>query len=87
MRRVVITGIGIVSPFGRGIKANWEDGLLQSKSAIKKIKGSNADILFVGLGSPKQEQFIIENKEQLNEDFEQEPIPFLQHNMDEFEWM
>ena len=43
MRRVVITGIGIVSPFGRGIKANWEDGLLQSKSAIKKIEGFDTE--------------------------------------------
>ena len=37
MRRVVITGMGIVSPFGRGIKYNWEEGLLKSKSCIKKI--------------------------------------------------
>ncbi len=37
MRRVVITGIGIVSPFGRGTKFNWEEGLLKSKSCIKKI--------------------------------------------------
>ena len=43
MKRVVITGIGIVSPFGRGIKANWEDGLLQSKSAIKKIEGFDTE--------------------------------------------
>lgn len=42
------------------------DGYCDEQSAIKKIKGSNADILFIGLGSPKQEQFIIENKEQLN---------------------
>ena len=43
MRRVVITGIGIVSPFGRGIKANWEDGLLKSKSAIGLIKGFDTE--------------------------------------------
>ncbi|MCR5506681.1 MAG: beta-ketoacyl-ACP synthase II [bacterium] len=37
MRRVVITGMVIVSPFGRGLKYNWEEGLLKSKSCIKKI--------------------------------------------------
>ena len=37
MRRVVITGLGIVSPLGRGLKYNWEEGLLKSKSGIKKI--------------------------------------------------
>ena len=37
MRRVVITGMGIVSPFGRGLKYNWEEGLLKSKSCINKI--------------------------------------------------
>ena len=43
MRRVVITGIGIVSPFGRGVKANWEDGLLKSKSAIGMIKSFDTE--------------------------------------------
>lgn len=33
--------------------------------AIEKINKSNANILFVGLGSPKQEQFIIDNMEKL----------------------
>ena len=37
MKRVVITGMGIVSPFGRGIKYNWEEGLLKSRSCIKGI--------------------------------------------------
>ena len=37
MKRVVITGMGIVSPFGRGIKYNWEEGLLKSRSCIKRI--------------------------------------------------
>ena len=35
MKRVVITGMGIVSPFGHGIKYNWEEGLLKSRSCIK----------------------------------------------------
>lgn len=37
MRRVVITGLGIVSPLGRGLKYNWEEGLLKSKCGIKRI--------------------------------------------------
>ena len=36
MRRVVITGIGIVSPLGLNAKAHWE-ALLSGKSAVKKI--------------------------------------------------
>lgn len=43
MRRVVITGMGIVSPFGRGLKFNWEEGLLKSKSAIGLIKGFDTE--------------------------------------------
>ncbi|MDR3126363.1 MAG: beta-ketoacyl-ACP synthase II [Rickettsiales bacterium] len=36
-RRVVVTGLGIVSPLGRGLGANWEDGLLKSRSGIRAI--------------------------------------------------
>ncbi|MCL2439265.1 MAG: beta-ketoacyl-ACP synthase II [Alphaproteobacteria bacterium] len=36
-RRVVITGLGIVSPLGRGLTYNWEEGLLKSKSGVKPI--------------------------------------------------
>ncbi|WP_413205601.1 beta-ketoacyl-ACP synthase II [Rhodospirillum sp. A1_3_36] len=36
MRRVVVTGLGMVSPLGLGVKANWE-GLTQSRSGIRKI--------------------------------------------------
>jgi 3-oxoacyl-[acyl-carrier-protein] synthase II len=36
MRRVVITGIGLVTPFGTDINVNWKC-LTESKSAIKKI--------------------------------------------------
>ncbi|MDR1476635.1 MAG: beta-ketoacyl-ACP synthase II [Rickettsiales bacterium] len=36
-RRVVVTGMGIVSPFGRGLKYSWEDGLLKSRSGIGAI--------------------------------------------------
>ena len=36
-RRVVITGMGIVSPLGRGLVSNWEEGLLKSRSGIGRI--------------------------------------------------
>ncbi len=38
MRRVVVTGMGVVSPFGRGVEYNWES-ILSGKSAIRKIEG------------------------------------------------
>ncbi len=37
MRRVVITGMGIVSPLGCGVKHNW-DALTNAQSGIKKIE-------------------------------------------------
>ena len=60
MRRVVITGIGIVSPFGRGVKANWEDGLLKLmdglsdrtayfKEAIAYCEPGKEPIVFEGI--------------------------------------
>lgn len=36
MRRVVVTGLGIVSPLGIGLQHNW-DALTQGKSGIQKI--------------------------------------------------
>lgn len=38
MRRVVVTGMGIVSPFGRGVEYNWKS-ILEGKSAIRRIEG------------------------------------------------
>ncbi len=40
MKRVVVTGMGVVSPLGRGVKHNWES-LLAGKSGIKNIEGIN----------------------------------------------
>jgi len=36
MRRVVVTGMGVVSPLGRGVQHNW-DALMVGKSGIRKI--------------------------------------------------
>ncbi len=37
MRRVVVTGLGVVSPFGRGVEYNWKC-LMEGKSGIRKIE-------------------------------------------------
>ena len=38
MRRVVVTGLGIVSPLGRGVDFNWKN-ILEGKSGIRQIEG------------------------------------------------
>lgn len=38
MRRVVVTGLGIVSPFGRGVAHNWKN-ILAGNSGIRTIEG------------------------------------------------
>ena len=38
MRRVVVTGMGMLSPFGRGVEYNWNN-IIAGKSAIRKIEG------------------------------------------------
>jgi len=45
----------------------YENGYVSNQEAlVQKINESQADILFVALGSPKQELWIRENKEKLN---------------------
>ncbi len=41
------------------------DGYISEEKAIENIKKVNPDILFIGLGSPKQEKFILNNKSKL----------------------
>ena len=38
MRRVVVTGLGVVSPLGRGVEYNWQS-LLDGKSGVRQIEG------------------------------------------------
>ena len=38
MRRVVVTGLGVVSPLGRGVEHNWE-ALIAGKSGIRPTRG------------------------------------------------
>lgn len=42
------------------------DGYCNENEATQKILETKSDIVFVGLGSPKQEEFIIKNKEKLS---------------------
>lgn len=37
MKRVVVTGLGVVSPLGRGVEHNWQS-LIEGKSGIKKSR-------------------------------------------------
>lgn len=49
MRRVVVTGMGMVSSLGVGVKTNW-DGLLASKSGIRKIENFDVTDLPAKIG-------------------------------------
>ena len=42
MRRIVVTGLGAITPLGNSVKNNWES-LLLNKSGIKKITKFNVD--------------------------------------------
>jgi len=49
MRRVVVTGMGMVSSLGVGIKTNW-DGLMASQSGIRKIENFDVTDLPAKIG-------------------------------------
>ena len=51
LRRVVVTGVGVVSPLGVGIDASWE-GLVAAKSAAKKISTFDVDDLACKIACP-----------------------------------
>lgn len=48
-RRVVITGIGILSPLGVGTKNSWE-ALISGKSGLRKLEGSEYEKLPCRIG-------------------------------------
>jgi 3-oxoacyl-[acyl-carrier-protein] synthase II len=50
MRRVVVTGIGLVTPLGVGTEATWA-GLLDSRTAVGPITGFDASSLRTQLGA------------------------------------
>lgn len=43
-RRVVITGMGVVSPLGNNVKNSW-NGIINSKTGVRKIQSFNVDEL------------------------------------------
>jgi len=49
MRRVVVTGMGMVTPLGVGAKANW-DGILGSRSGIRPIENFDVSDLPAKIG-------------------------------------
>jgi 3-oxoacyl-[acyl-carrier-protein] synthase II len=49
MRRVVVTGIGLVTPLGCGIDANWSR-LISSQSGIRKLEGFDTSDLPAKIG-------------------------------------
>src|SRR6266581_5513480 len=50
MRRVAITGIGLLSPLGKGVEPTWQQ-LVHGKTAVGPIKGFDASALHSQLGA------------------------------------
>ena len=59
MRRVVITGMGVISPLGNTVEAFW-DGLISGRSAVKSLKDITHCDLFNRLGDEFASQVIAE---------------------------
>lgn len=56
MTRVVITGMGLLTPLGRGVEGNWQS-LTASKSGIRALQGFEVDDLTCRIGGqvPQEE--------------------------------
>lgn len=55
----------IINKYRNIIICGIQDGYINEKDALKDIKKKKPDILLVALGSPKQENFILNNKKEL----------------------
>lgn len=49
MRRVVVTGMGMVSPLGMGVEHNWKE-IIAGKSGVKKLQGMDMKDVPVTIG-------------------------------------
>ena len=47
MKRIVITGVGLVTSIGDGVKDTWEN-LISCKSGIRKISSFETEDLHIG---------------------------------------
>ncbi|MDG2242942.1 MAG: beta-ketoacyl-ACP synthase II [Rhodospirillaceae bacterium] len=56
MTRVVVTGLGLLTPLGRGVEGNWQS-LTESKSGIRALAGFHVDDLPCRIGGqvPQEE--------------------------------
>lgn len=66
-RRVVITGMGLVSPLGNNVKNSW-DGIINSKSGIRKIQSFNIEGLPDSISKIAGEVKIGEGENEFNPD-------------------
>ena len=64
-RRVVVTGIGIISPLGIGIEKNWK-GIIEGRSGIRRITrfdATNFPVQIAGEVPDFNPEVFIEKKE------------------------
>lgn len=55
----------IINKYPNILICGIQDGYINEKDALKDIKKKKPDVLFVALGSPKQENYILNNKKEL----------------------
>lgn len=72
MNRVVVTGMGAVSPFGVGVQSLW-DSLLENKNGIRIFEDLNITGEIVNIGAPVPKIDFEEHRRQAPQIFEQVP--------------